>query len=849
MRLEHNGRDFLRRLAALLGAALLASAAVCWIAANWPHASALQKLAGVQIALTASSLLACAFPFIQKYKKPQATGASANGIWMTATLGLAAVLVGALLALIGQTYQTGADPWQLFTLWAALLLPWVIASPGIFMLSLWATVLNTGVWLFFHQFVGLDFAWIALSLTLLNAALLVAHEGLGVKWNVQDRWRVLPRLLAAALMGWWLLAMIDEAFALLPGLMLGGGLAWMYTRLRSDPVIISLLGLTACIELCVLIFRHMHFEAALSLTLVVLIAALVFGMRGLLELMRRMHANSAAGQDGQGAQTGEPWFISAARLLLMSLLALVSLPFMLLVLDVDDGAAPLGMVLMLLGVWLVSKSTKTASNNQTSGTFKDAGLICVVAGYAVYVFGVFEGWQISFGAQTLLAALPALAVYLLCPVFVLRFYCALISLSVAAAWLWKDAIDWHGSGFDGQLPVLAGAFGWVLMLSILSLLAWRQSAASTDPQRYTPLAWALFCLALFAALLTPAMSLFAFLGSGTFSGRGMLSMIGLLALLLYALYRLWTPRLRVPWMPWSVAALWLLVAGIAWLGAPGVLIALTWLMLGRALQQRALMVISTLALLAYLALFYWQLQTPLLHKAWVLGASGAWLALGAALMMGWGKSSSNIRQPQHTVQRPTRPERKGWADRMHSSGLALGLMLILGVANSVILARENQIRHGTPVVLELAPVDPRSLMQGDYMTLRFQISTQIRQRLRGRNAPRLSGRLILQADDQGVHRLVNVVLDDGQNGNTAAPSADEPKHIALNFRVVEGGVRIVTNAWFFPEGQAAHYAKARYGLFAVDVNGRGLLVDVLDADKKSLKASAAKALNAHTPAL
>ncbi len=34
-----------------------------------------------------------------------------------------ALNIGALLALVGQTYQTGADPWQLFATWALLLLP------------------------------------------------------------------------------------------------------------------------------------------------------------------------------------------------------------------------------------------------------------------------------------------------------------------------------------------------------------------------------------------------------------------------------------------------------------------------------------------------------------------------------------------------------------------------------------------------------------------------------------------------------------------------------------------------------------------------------------------------------
>lgn len=41
---------------------------------------------------------------------------------------MATLFLGALMALYGQTYQTGADPWQLFFNWALLILPWVLIS-------------------------------------------------------------------------------------------------------------------------------------------------------------------------------------------------------------------------------------------------------------------------------------------------------------------------------------------------------------------------------------------------------------------------------------------------------------------------------------------------------------------------------------------------------------------------------------------------------------------------------------------------------------------------------------------------------------------------------------------------
>jgi len=56
----------------------------------------------------------------------------------------------------------------------------------------------------------------------------------------------------------------------------------------------------------------------------------------------------------------------------------------------------------------------------------------------------------------------------------------------------------------------------------------------------------------------------------------------------------------------------------------------------------------------------------------------------------------------------------------------------------------------------------------------------------------------------------------------------------LEFRLRDGRVRIVTDAWFFPEGSASRYEGARYGELRVDRSGRGLLTGLLDADLKRL---------------
>ena len=52
----------------------------------------------------------------------------------------------------------------------------------------------------------------------------------------------------------------------------------------------------------------------------------------------------------------------------------------------------------------------------------------------------------------------------------------------------------------------------------------------------------------------------------------------------------------------------------------------------------------------------------------------------------------------------------------------VNLIILLGLFNNSILQKEELLSNGQLILLELVPVDPRSLMQGDYMRLRYAIS-------------------------------------------------------------------------------------------------------------------------------
>ncbi len=97
------------------------------------------------------------------------------------------IATGALLALIGQIYQTGADIWQLFAIWVALIIPWVVISGSNACWGFFWALGNFAVVVFFAQsqwqglYAGLPGYQALLVLALANGALLLMFEYFGTR--------------------------------------------------------------------------------------------------------------------------------------------------------------------------------------------------------------------------------------------------------------------------------------------------------------------------------------------------------------------------------------------------------------------------------------------------------------------------------------------------------------------------------------------------------------------------------------------------------------------------------------------------------------------------------------------
>jgi uncharacterized membrane-anchored protein len=154
--------------------------------------------------------------------------------------------------------------------------------------------------------------------------------------------------------------------------------------------------------------------------------------------------------------------------------------------------------------------------------------------------------------------------------------------------------------------------------------------------------------------------------------------------------------------------------------------------------------------------------------------------------------------------------------------IAAGLA-ILAAANVSIHRREQLITMGRVVLLELAPVDPRSLMQGDYMALRFKAADDAFGRVPERQSG--DGRVVLKLDPRDVGSFAR--LDHG-----AGLAANE---VRMRYRIRHGVPKFGTNAYFFQEGRAQRYAAARFGEFRVAPDGEAILTQLRDGELRVLR--------------
>lgn len=180
-------RRFIDQLMLWMGAIALGASLIFFLAYNWQAIGRYAKFALVEGAILISLLAGW------RFSAQQGLGSMAS----KACLLLATLFLGALLALVGQTYQTGADTYELFLVWALAATAWVFVAQLGAMYLLWLGLINLTIVLYFQTFGGLFgffFNWNAQLWVLLiwNTLALIAWEFAawrGVQ-HLQTRWEV-----------------------------------------------------------------------------------------------------------------------------------------------------------------------------------------------------------------------------------------------------------------------------------------------------------------------------------------------------------------------------------------------------------------------------------------------------------------------------------------------------------------------------------------------------------------------------------------------------------------------------------------------------------------------------------
>lgn len=150
------------------------------------------------------------------------------------------------------------------------------------------------------------------------------------------------------------------------------------------------------------------------------------------------------------------------------------------------------------------------------------------------------------------------------------------------------------------------------------------------------------------------------------------------------------------------------------------------------------------------------------------------------------------------------------------------LAVFLYLVNSSIISAENNITNGTVAYFELAPVDPRSLIQGDYMMLAYSIERDadianvgIQDR----------GQIVLSLDAEQVAHFERLYLQE-------IPLNDD--EVLVNFYARNGQVRVGVDSFLFQEGQAELFNNARYAEVRLLDDGGVMLINLADENLQTI---------------
>lgn len=233
------------RLLLCFGSALLLAGIMFFFAFNWARIPVFVKFGALECAIIAGIFMALRCPRQMAHMAVLAS----------------TILVGILLAVFGQVYQTGADSWRLFMIWAVLTVPWVVATPFAGLWYIWIIITNIFLMTFWQQQwpADHDVEMVLLSvLAIWNLIFLVMREYVarrGADW-VQHVWTRLGLVIpVVGLLVIPSILFINRPYSSDTGTIIGAllsalvhiALYWIYRHKIPDKRVIATIFISVCL--------------------------------------------------------------------------------------------------------------------------------------------------------------------------------------------------------------------------------------------------------------------------------------------------------------------------------------------------------------------------------------------------------------------------------------------------------------------------------------------------------------------------------------------------------------------------------------------------------------------------
>ncbi|MFN5324550.1 MAG: GDYXXLXY domain-containing protein [Bacteroidota bacterium] len=151
----------------------------------------------------------------------------------------------------------------------------------------------------------------------------------------------------------------------------------------------------------------------------------------------------------------------------------------------------------------------------------------------------------------------------------------------------------------------------------------------------------------------------------------------------------------------------------------------------------------------------------------------------------------------------------------------IGLILVLLLFNVSVWQKMGILSNGNFVLLEMAPVDPRPPMQGDYMELNYKATMNI-----STDSIPHKGYCIVRSVSGNLFEKVRFQ-------ENISPLGDN--EIAISYSVHKGRIHIGSSTFFFQEGTGPLYDRAKYAGMRVSRKGQSVLVGLYDENQMRIR--------------